>query len=1720
MKLEDENICLNNQINTLTNNILIINKETNDFKSMNNQLRQTLLGNEEIIEFLTNENKSFFEKNNELKLLSDDKSNNKCQIIETKLLKEISCLKENNLSDKNLLLNKIKRENEISQIEISNLINEKLGLNSVINHLREILSMQMCEIECKNLNIKEKDQEIEKIFNEKQDLFIQHQKIENLEIKLNESNNNNKEKSLLLEKLQNENFNLNDNLSKTFDNLEILNRKLKLNLDNKDLLEKSLKDNIELQSKINEKIMIIEEINNQKLEYEEKNLEMNKELANLTKIQTELNKSIINYKSSEMKNFEKIDELNKILIEKSSRLNYLELSNNLIEMNNQNLKNEINNSEKTCLIQVSEIKSKITEIQLNYDKLEEKNIFLIKNLEELENEIKSKTTNSKKKYEILQKEKEDLEKEYFNLKKNYNLMKVENEKIQFFQLEISEMTTKINEKEEKNLKFEIEIEKLQNEISTSNTNNLNKFSNLNNKLKEFEIKCDLVEKENTKLKDDNVFIQNRNLEKLEDLNKKIKELEQNNQKFAEENKKLKFDLQISKKRFSSTVPELNQIIKDLEENYKISKIENENLKNSSESNKKIIELEKKIINLEKINEKLKSNLSESYQTNSPIFQNKKYNLMNYTSHSGGNQINDESFNMKDSNKEYIDKLNLLLKEKETKIIELTRSCNLNELKITNLNNKLRELGDKCQIVEREKETINRNMYTSENLNSNKINDFNFKFNELEQKIIILKKENQNLTQLQINSDKNYLLKISTLNQNIEDSNQIKERMEKEIDDLKRNKIKSAELNEIIEKQNLKINDSEKKILQLESKEKKILSFNISLKDNLNTVIELIKYLCDSLYRDEYFLQLLNEIEEEEDEKENHSNLLSLVDDLNEDNLIDVSPELKILSTCLNGTLFSIIEKLKKEKKSSNKHNLTTIESLALNTKTSKIIISNDEIKEINENDFLRIYKNKEQELIDKIFLLEEKEKSYISNTGDLTNKYENLKSQFINNQNKFSTLFYKVYEETNNFILNIKNKDIKFEIIDYKINNDENQLITLLRETYHILDKEISNNMNYIKKSTELNIMNLSKAEESFKKELNERLIKERERITFEIKKENQEEMDILKSKIKEIEKEKELMTLNQSLLKTTQNNNKIDEKNDVNLKEETNLKIKEKEILELKDIINNLKKVNNEINNQLIITEEKLKSEKENFTYKEKEYQLNLKIRDNQFTDFSKDSDLVTLNETLKKKEEEIICLNKNIDQFIKEKKEHHDKFNAEIDRVRKEMENLKLKNENDLKNIDENIKQSQENLELKFVKSTSNSNDFNTKIEEKNLKTKLFNKRQELQDYDNKIIKYHNSDNLTCISSGTNENQNVCQIFLTHQDPSKKNAAKKFNINALYKGMTIEELIVEIEKLLLKISDLEDDIKSKLESYSSLEKEYLRAIKEHTELMNNYKNLEIIFQQLNNKSNLFEKERRLEDLTIDSANDKFDIKLNYIDISAPEKNLKNLYIKIKEDVLKNEELTKLSNNSQYNKEREKKILIENKDADYFFDEILNYFKYYIKNINELKILENKTLNERKVDDQLLYKELLIQDDDKTEFNILFGEEVNEDFIKIKEFIQKNTKDFPLDSIMTHIEENYWKISNGFKRLLKIIIQLKEQIRKDISSFKPTELIFYDPKKYKIYCFKTVFNIRLCLLIFIKEDQKKITFRDMIWVSTDSIKVENYEKMIDSSIDKERGKK
>ena len=177
MKLEDENICLNNQINTLTNNILIINKETNDFKSMNNQLRQTLLGNEEIIEFLTNENKSFFEKNNELKLLSDDKSNNKCQIIETKLLKEISCLKENNLSDKNLLLNKIKRENEISQIEISNLINEKLGLNSVINHLREILSMQMCEIECKNLNIKEKDQEIEKIFNEKQDLFIQHQKI-------------------------------------------------------------------------------------------------------------------------------------------------------------------------------------------------------------------------------------------------------------------------------------------------------------------------------------------------------------------------------------------------------------------------------------------------------------------------------------------------------------------------------------------------------------------------------------------------------------------------------------------------------------------------------------------------------------------------------------------------------------------------------------------------------------------------------------------------------------------------------------------------------------------------------------------------------------------------------------------------------------------------------------------------------------------------------------------------------------------------------------------------------------------------------------------------------------------------------------------------------------------------------------------------------------------------------------------------------------------------------------------------------------------------------------------------------------------------------------------------------------------------------------------------------------------------------------------------------
>jgi len=71
--------------------------------------------------------------------------------------------------------------------------------------------------------------------------------------------------------------------------------------------------------------------------------------------------------------------------------------------------------------------------------------------------------------------------------------------------------------------------------------------------------------------------------------------------------------------------------------------------------------------------------------------------------------------------------------------------------------------------------------------------------------------------------------------------------------------------------------------------------------------------------------------------------------------------------------------------------------------------------------------------------------------------------------------------------------------------------------------------------------------------------------------------------------------------------------------------------------------------------------------------------------------------------------------------------------------------------------------------------------------------------------------------------------------------------------------------------------------------------------------------------------------------------------------------------------------------------------------------------------------------------------------------------------------------------------------------------------SFRHNEQYYYDPKKYKIYCFKTAYNIKWCLLIFNKEDDK-IYFNDMVWVTADSLKVDNYERVNNISFEKEQG--
>ena len=179
------------------------------------------------------------------------------------------------------------------------------------------------------------------------------------------------------------------------------------------------------------------------------------------------------------------------------------------------------------------------------------------------------------------------------------------------------------------------------------------------------------------------------------------------------------------------------------------------------------------------------------------------------------------------------------------------------------------------------------------------------------------KENEKLNNDLLDFENKYKCKYDELRKNIQEltsecSNlrSLNEKLNKGLSDQENvnisNKNEMNNYNEIIERQSKNLCINEKKLFQIEINNKNLLDSKKVLEKNLINAIDMIKYICDSLYKDDFFNEIIKDVEEED--LENHKNFTTLIADLNENNLSEVISDVKLLSTCLNSLLFMMIQK--------------------------------------------------------------------------------------------------------------------------------------------------------------------------------------------------------------------------------------------------------------------------------------------------------------------------------------------------------------------------------------------------------------------------------------------------------------------------------------------------------------------------------------------------------------------------------------------------------------------------------------------------------------------------------------------------------------------------------------------------------------------------------------------------------------------------------------------
>ena len=1518
---------------------------------------------------------------------------------------------------------------------------------------------------------------------------------------------------------------------------------------------------------------------------------------NFSKLTSQDSTNLEKYENLQKK-FSKLEEDYKIDKENfNNEINCLNKRNCMLSSENCELKNREN-----C--KKDENANKKSQIELENKKLEDEKLLLISQIGILNTHVDNikKENDESKNFidEIKQKIEENKVIFLKNENKNIDHIKKESDVKTKILNEIICFKDNITEKTN-------ELKKLKNDQELSK----NQISSLINENITLNITINTLRENILEIKD-LLKMSDSSKNEINEKNRLIENL-QNETKIMRENLAKSSDMvEISIKKLHDENLEKNDLIQkfnNLKIEYHSEKLKlqnqlNDKIKIIYELQNKYIELQNKNLDLNKANfksdnnESLIKNLSES---DNHLYLNNEIQISNMKSINQDQNLKKEIPEIK-FKFEVIDDNNILIgKDDKNLPNELYISNNSYLIKTQEINKNLQELEKRSILLEKENSKQKHDQLISDTKHSIKLTELNNKIIQLEkekknllEENIILKNEkesykNQTLSESSISTQKimelednynrsvkeneklnndlldfenKYKCKYDELRKNIQEltsecSNlrSLNEKLNKGLSDQENvnisNKNEMNNYNEIIERQSKNLCINEKKLFQIEINNKNLLDSKKVLEKNLINAIDMIKYICDSLYKDDFFIEIIKDVEEED--LENHKNFTTLIADLNENNLSEVISDVKLLSTCLNSLLFMMIQKQRNDK----------IQITEIVHKESISIIGS-EIKTVKK---LENYKKEvknfnilEKEMHLKQVQLEENNKVKEIQLTELSNKLEKLKIKSVLLEKKYTCFFNNVLDITKILLSNLNKNQLDIEL-NYKIENEETSLLSLLKQAIKKFDRELCSKTNLLKKSSELNKIFQLKLEESFKNSLEDCLQKERVRTIIEVKKENQSEIDQLKHQLNEYEIQ--LKTVKESFF--TNNNIEIIE-GDNNI-EENKIKInkKEKEIESLKEKIDEIYKINDEINNQLLINDEKLKVEKENHKIIERELQNLIKLKEIEIKELLIEFSSFKSNhfEIIKKIDEEKNDLKQIIDQFLKEKEEQDIIVNAEITKEKKEREELQIKynisfeaksktdleEDQKLSNFDPNIIEKDNNLiieknklliqievmkteHLSQIMALNDDKEKQIKIisenlidEINNLKNSFFHKEVELNDCKLKLLKSQKQTHKYSDSGVTQEILPKTSSRAESPQSPKISLKKSKKIMTTYKAMTKRELKNEIENLINKISQQEDEIKYKIENYNILEIEYSRKTDDLNLATNKNKELEKLINQHNNKIS------ELEMLVNDCAKYKIELKLKNSEIISLEKNLKNLYIKIKESDVKNDVLI-----SYFSDEKKKglqkhldsvkspnllieKYLSENKSTQYYLEQIFSIFDFYNQNLNEnikkIKNLENEVIEKKT--DLLLSKELINYDDLKKELNVLFYEDVTKEFNQIYQFIINNNNN-NLDTMLINIQENYIKISICLTRLIKILTKSRDQNIDNNNKIRNPEQIFYDPKKYRIYCYKTAFNIKWCLLVYNRDNEKMITSNDMEWVIANSLKLDNYEHINNISFEKEKG--